>query len=145
MAAKITQDHLKTASFVTVSFITLSPSKNVIKMLKKVISIVNIAIIKSLLVIIINIIIKSLLKFKNGPFWNDQYNSNHLQRNFHHKLLFAFKFNVIMTSFVRIYQANLEGQSQADCCVWSCARGLWWIYLQLASYSVSHIPPLCLY
>ena len=32
-------------------------------------------------------------------------------------LLFAFKFNVIMTSFVRIYQANLEGQSQADCCV----------------------------
>ena len=60
-------------------------------------------------------------------------------------LLFAFKFNVIMTSFVRIYQVNLEGQSQADCCVWSCACGLWWIYLQLALYSVSHIPPLCLY
>ena len=32
-------------------------------------------------------------------------------------LLFAFKFNVIMTSLVRIYQVNLEGQSQADCCV----------------------------
>ena len=31
MAAKITQDHLKTSSFVTVSFITLSPSKIVIK------------------------------------------------------------------------------------------------------------------
>lgn len=60
-------------------------------------------------------------------------------------LLFAFKFNVIMTSLVRIYQVSLEGQSQADCCVWSCACGLWWIYLQLALYSVSHIPPLCLY
>ena len=32
-------------------------------------------------------------------------------------LLFAFKFNVVMASFIRIYQANLEGQSQADCCV----------------------------
>lgn len=58
-------------------------------------------------------------------------------------LLFAFKFNVIMASLVRIYQVNLEGQSQADCCVWSCACGLWWTYLQLALYSVSHIPPLC--
>ena len=59
--------------------------------------------------------------------------------------LFAFKFNVIMATLVRIYQVNIEGQSQADCCVWSCACGPWWIYLQLALYSVSHIPPLCLF
>ena len=50
-----------------------------------------------------------------------------------------------MASLLRIYQVNIEGQSQADCCVWSCACGMWWIYLQLALYSVSHIPPLCLY
>ena len=31
-------------------------------------------------------------------------------------LLFGFKFNVVMASFMRIYQANLEGQSQADFC-----------------------------
>ena len=35
VAAKITHDHLETSSFVTVSFITLSPSKFVTKIKKK--------------------------------------------------------------------------------------------------------------
>ena len=35
VAAKITHDHLKTSSFVTVSFITLSPSKIVTKIKKR--------------------------------------------------------------------------------------------------------------
>lgn len=49
-------------------------------------------------------------------------------------LPFAFKFNVIMASLVRIYHANLEGQIQADCML--CLIMCLWAVMNLFTISI---------